>query len=180
MSVPAKLGDPVPLVMILEDGNEAQYPEAEIYEAGAVVPTETVSLIHRAKGRYEGTWTPAMVGTYSAHFFVYSDAGRTVENIMYVRAVEQIFVTQSDVDDLAAAIVRLLGLNHENAFIDNTAFDTFGQLTGARIRLFDSKDHVDLATDGGSETLGLIATYTMSADYEGAGRLKSYRYALVP
>lgn len=180
MSVPAKVGDPVPLVMILEDGNENQHPQAEIYAAGATVPTATVDLPHKVKGRYEGSWTPSVVGPFSAVFITYSDAAHTIENIVYVRAVEQIFVTQSDVDDLAAAVVRLLGLNHENAFIDNTDFDVMNQLIYCRIRLFDSKTNAENATDGGSETTGLIATYTMEAEHEGAGKLKTYRYVKEP
>ena len=176
MSVPAKVGEFVSLVMILEDGIENQYPQAEIYAPGDIVPIVTIDLSHIVKGRYEGSWTPSTVGTYSAHFFVYSDITHTIENIVYVRAIEQIFVTNSDVDDLAAAVVRLLGLNHENAFIDNTSFDAMSQLIGCRIRLYDSKVNAEAAQDGDNYTTGLIATYTMEAEHEGAGKLKTYRY----
>lgn len=180
MSVPAKVGESIPLVMILEDGNEAQYPQAEIYAPGGVTPLAVLDLEHRVKGRYEGSWTPASVGPFAAHFFVYADAGHTVENITYVRAVEQIFVSHSDIDDLAAAVVRLLGLNHENAFIDNTVFDVMNQLIGCRIRLFDSKTNAEAAQDGDAYVTGLIATYTMEAVHEGAGKLKTYRYVKNP
>jgi hypothetical protein len=176
--------------MILEDGNEAQHPQAEIYAPSGISPVATLDLPHMAKGRYEGSWTPTSVGPFSALFITYSDVGHTIENIVYVRGVEQIFVSQSDVDDLAAAIVRLLGLNHENAFIDNTEFDEFGQLISARIRIFDSKTNAEAAQDGDVPpvgTTGLIATYTMEADYEseitGTGtivKIKSYRYVLNP
>lgn len=176
MSVPGKVGVSLPLVMILTDGNEAQKPQAEIYAPGGTTPLATIDLEHRAKGRYEGEWTPPSSGPFAAHFFVYSDAGHTIENIVYERAVEQIFVSQSDVDDLAAAVIRLLGLNHENAFIDNTEFDLFGQLIGCRIRLYDSRANAELAQDGDSYATGLIATYTMEAVHEGAGKLKTYRY----
>jgi len=176
MSVNGKVGSPVQIVMILEDGVENHYPQAEIYDAGGTVPLSVVDLEHKAKGRYEGSWTPSSVGTYSSHFFVYTDIAHTVESIAYFREVEQIFVTSSDVDDLAAAILRVLGLSHENAFIDNTNFSANGQLISARIRIFDSKANAELATDGGTETTGLVATYSMTADYEGLGRLKSYRY----
>ena len=162
--------------MILEDGNETQFPQAEIYAPGGTTPVVTLDLDHKAKGRYEANWTPSSVGPFSAHFFVYSDAGHSIENIIYVRAVEQIFVSQTDVDDLAAAVVRLLGLNHENAFIDNTEFDAMSQLIACRIRLFDSKANAEAAADGDSYNTGLIATYTMEAVHEGAGKLKSYRY----
>lgn len=180
MSVPGKVGVSVPLVMILEDGNEGQHPQAEIYAPGGTVPVATVDLPHKVKGRYEGSWTPTSTGPFAAHFFVYSDAAHTIENIVYIRAIEQIFVAQSDVDDLAAAVVRLLGLNHENAFIDNTEFDMFSQLIGCRIRLYDSKANAELAQDGDSYATGLVATYTMEAVHEGAGKLKTYRYVKNP
>ena len=165
--------------MILEDGNELQNPQAEIYAPGGTTPIATVDLPHKAKGRYEGSWTPSSVGPFSALFITYSDSGHTIENIVYVRAVEQVFVTESDVDDLAAAIVRLLGLNHENAFIDNTDFDLTGQLISCRIRIYDSKINTEAAQDGDvppAGTTGLLAPYNMSADYEGSCMLKSYRY----
>jgi hypothetical protein len=176
MSHPGKVNSPVRLIVNLDDGAENQYPQAEINAYGGTTPLAIVDLEHRAKGRYEGSWTPISTGNYSAQFFIYSDGAHTIQNIAYTQELEQLFITSSDVDDLATAIIRLLGLNHENAFIDNTDFDAFGQLTSARIRLFDSKANAQLATDGGSETTGLIAVYTMSADYEGAGRMKSYRY----
>ena len=176
MSVPAKVGVPFPIVMILTDGNEAHYPQAEIYEPGGAAPIATIDLPHKAKGRYEGSWTPSSVGAYAAHFFVYSDDTHTVESIVYERAIEQIFVTQSDVDDLAAAVVRLLGLNRENSFIDNTEFDAFGQLINCRIRLYDSKANAETAQDGDSYATGLVATYSMEAVHEGAGKLKTFRY----
>lgn len=175
MSVPAKVGDAVPLVMILEDGNELQHPQAEIYEPGGTSPVATVDLSHKVKGRYEGSWTPSAVGAFSAQFFVYSDVGHAIENIVYVRAVEQIFVTESDVDDLAAGIIRLLGLHRENVFIDNTEFDAMNQLIACRIRLFDSKANAEAAADGDGYTTGLIATYTMEAVHEGAGKMKTFR-----
>ena len=175
MSVPAKVGEPVPLIMILEDGNEDQYPQAEIYDAGGTTPIATVDLPHKAKGRYEGSWTPPSVGSFSALFLTYSDAAHTIENIVYVRAVDQIFATDSDVDDLAAGIIRLLGLHRENCFIDNTEFDLYSQLISCRIRIFDSKANAEAAQDGDSYSTGLIATYTMEAEHEAAGKMKSFR-----
>jgi len=180
MSVPAKVGVAVPLVMVLTDGNELQYPQAEIYAPGGTVPLSTIDIDHKVRGRYEGSWTPSAVGAFSAHFFVYADAPHSVENIVYERAVEQIFVTQSDVDDLAEAVIRLLGLNHENAFIDNTNFDVTNQLLSCRVRLFDSKANAEIAQDGDSYAVGLIATYTMEAVHEGVGKLKTYRYVKNP
>ena len=175
MSVPATVGTAVPIVMILEDGNVTQHPQAEVYAVGGVSPLATLDLVHTARGRYEASYTPAAVGVLSAVFIVYADVGHSIENIVYTREVEQIFVTQSGIDDLAAKLVRILGLVHENAFIDNTTHDPFGQLLTARVRLFDSKVNVEAATDGGSETTGLVATYQIETTYENECRMGTYR-----
>lgn len=175
MALPATVGTPVPIVMILEDGSETQYPQVELYAPGATVPLVVVDLPHKVKGRYEASWTPPSADVYSAHFFVYADAGHTIENIVYVRAIEQIVATNSSIDDLAAKIIRALGLLHENAFIDNTVHDALGSLVAARIRLFDSKANVEAATDGGSETTGLVATYEIETTYEADCRMGTYR-----
>lgn len=175
MSVAATVGQPVPIVMILEDGNEDQYPRAFVYEAGASVPLTTLNLSHKHLGRYEASWTPASPGTYAVTFITYSDAGRTIENIVYARAVEQVFATSESIDNLAAKIVRILGLVHENVFIDNTVHDAFGSLIAARIRIFDSKASVEAATDGGNEVAGLISTYEIETTYEVDCRMGTYR-----
>jgi len=174
MALPATVGDPVPIVLILEDGIETRYPQAEVYEPGGTVPIATVDLPHKAKGRYEGSWTPTAANIYTLHFFVYADAGHTIEDISYTRSVDQIAATDSNVDDLAAGIIRLLGLVHENIFIDKTVHDVNGQLLEARVRLFDSAANLPLVPDG-AETVGLIATYLMKTTYESVGQMESYR-----
>lgn len=76
---------------------------------------------------------------------------------------------------------RILGLSHENSFIDNAEYmeiATVPYMISARIRIFDSKIHTEAATDGGTETEGLVATYTVSAEYEGDGTMKQYRMVL--
>jgi hypothetical protein len=80
-----------------------------------------------------------------------------------------------DLVAITTQIIRVLGLTHENAFIDNTIYDDFGQVTSSRIRIYNSKANTEAATDGGSGTTGLIATYTMTTVYEAKGRVKSYR-----
>jgi len=175
MALPATVGTAVPIALILEDGNELQFPQAEIYAQGATTPTATIDLGHKARGSYEADWTPIVVGTYRAVFITYADAGHTIENIVYSRAIEQVFVTVDSIDDLSAKIVRILGLVHENAFIDNTVHDAFGSLVAARVRLFDTKANVEAATDGGSETTGLLSTYEIESTFEANCRLGSYR-----
>ena len=175
MSAVYSVGDTVPLAMLLEDGNESQFPQAEIYAAGGTTPLTTLDLVHKARGRYEANYLLDTAGVFTAVFITYADSGHTVENISYSREQEQLVVTQYGIDDLAIKLIRVLGLVHENAFIDNTVHDPFGQLVAARVRIFDSKEHCEAATDGGSETLGLIATYEIATTYESQGRMGTYR-----
>lgn len=82
-------------------------------------------------------------------------------------------------DSFGAAIQRLLGLSHENAFIDNTDYDSDSQLLSARVRIFDSAANCDAATDGGDETTGLITSYNISTTYGDVGEFSAFKQVLV-
>ncbi|MHA2334285.1 MAG: hypothetical protein ACXAEU_19815 [Candidatus Hodarchaeales archaeon] len=175
MSIPATVGNSVVLAMIIDGGVTGLFPQAEIYDGNSL--EATIDLTDLGQGRYEGQWIPLSVGTYTTVFNVYQNNLHTVEltPLMVSREIEQIFVTSSSVDNLAESIARILGLMKENAFIDNTVYDVNSMLLSARVRIFNTKINAQAATDGGSETTGLIATYTMEATYEGSGRMKQYR-----
>lgn len=83
--------------------------------------------------------------------------------------------TGGQIQSIKDDIKRLLGLDHENIFIDNTAYDADEQLVSARVRLFDSKAHCDAATDGGSETAGLIATYALTTNWEAVNKFRIFK-----
>lgn len=173
MSIPATVNNAVTLAMVLENGATGLFPQAEIYDGNTL--EDTIDLVDLGKGRYEGSWTPTAVGIYSALFSVYSDAGHTVEltPLIYSREIEQIFVTQSGVDDLAAQIVRLLGLNLENTRIDKCTYDSNQMLLTARLRVFDSKANALASTDGGVGEAGTIAEYNIDSTHFGPNRLKT-------
>jgi len=175
MSIPAKVSEAVTLVLVTPDGNTSVYPQAEIYASGGIVPLATIGLAHKAKGRYEATWTPTTVGAYTAHFIIYADAGHSVEFVIYSREAEQIFVTASDVDDLASEIVRLLGLNLENTFIDSTNYDSDSMLLTGRLRVFDTKANAQAATEGGVGEPGTVAEYTVESTHFGPNQLRTMR-----
>lgn len=61
---------------------------------------------------------------------------------------------------LDALVKRILGLEQENFFIDNTTY-TDGYMTGARIRIYSVAGSVGTASD-------VIATYTVTATYTGS------------
>jgi len=71
---------------------------------------------------------------------------------------------QGDISVVQGDLSRVLGLLHENTIIDNQQYDTFKQVTYARIRVFDSPGNVP-ATPGGDETTGLLYVYEMRAEY---------------
>lgn len=82
---------------------------------------------------------------------------------------------EDHLDILQELVLRALGLVHENIFIDNTTYDDDSQLLTSRVRIFDSKANCDLATDGGSETDGLLATYTQTTDWDTINQFRYYR-----
>ena len=173
MSIPATVNEAVKLAMVLENGTTGLYPQAEIYDGATL--EDTVDLVDLGKGRYEGSWVPTAVGTFSALFSVYSDVAHTVEltPLIYSREIEQIFVMQSNVDDLAAQIIRLLGLNLENTRIDRCVYDSSKMLKSARLRVFDTKANTLASTEGGDGEAGTIAEYTLGALHYGPNQLRT-------
>jgi hypothetical protein len=89
--------------------------------------------------------------------------------------------TNTKITAMVAQFLRLLGLMQENQITDNTGHDAQDRLTSSRVRLFDSKANVP-GTPDGSETTGLIATYTMTATYEAGGgdKMESFSMVLEP
>lgn len=67
---------------------------------------------------------------------------------------------------MKADLSRVLGLLHRNAILDQQTYDSHGQLTSARLRVFDSPANVP-STPGGSETVGLLQQYSIAATYGG-------------
>lgn len=90
-------GEPVPLVVLLEDGASSMYPLASVYRNGTL--EASVSLTHQSLGRYRGTWNPATTGFYDVLYRVYTDPSMTLEGD-YGRQVE----AWRGIADLAAPI----------------------------------------------------------------------------
>lgn len=67
---------------------------------------------------------------------------------------------------MQADLARVMGLLHRNAILDLQTYDGFGQLTSARLRVFDSPANVP-TTPGGNETVGLTQKYDIAATYAG-------------
>lgn len=84
-------------------------------------------------------------------------------------------VITGDLTDVYDMLRRVLGLSQENIFIDNTVFGPNGQLIQSRVRIFDTEANCNAATDGGSETTGLLATYNQTTVWEAVNQFKTYR-----
>ena len=178
----AILNIPFWLNLFIEDGNIALYPIATIYFENNSLPVAIMDLTHSKDGNYFVSWTPTILGQYSVIYKIYIDEGHTIPAIQYGRSIDNIIVTEHNVDTgyngIVSMLARNLGLSNENAVIDNTSYDACNQLIGARIRCYDSQINANLATPGGSEAQGLIASYTVNATYNGTGLMEFMRTVL--
>ena len=84
-----KVGEAVPVALQIADGNEAQFPRAEIRDNGGTLLT-TLNLDHEASGLYVPS-TPYLMPDVlfiKVTYIVYSDAGHTTESTLYLRDVD--------------------------------------------------------------------------------------------
>jgi hypothetical protein len=116
-------------------------------------------------GEYKVTFTPDTLGYWKVEIF------SSYSEDYYITEVEVSTATLASIDE---NLSRILGLLHYNALLDNQQYDEYGQLTLARLRVFDTEGHVPSAP-GGNETVGLRHQYRIEAEYDGAGIVKLYR-----
>jgi hypothetical protein len=119
----------------------------------------TITEISGTPGEYRVEWTPpfGIFGTYEIQILV--NYNKEIWHGRYA-------VVGSSGD-------RILGLLHENAIVDNQAYDALDQLVSARVRVFSRSDYVPTAA-GGNETLGLKYEYQVEAEYNGLNKLTKY------
>jgi len=96
-------------------------------------------------------------------------AGFTFENHI---VTNEIFIPQPQPDPVIVGpqsvmgqLELIKGLLHHNGIVDNQTYNEAGQLTSARIRVFDVPANVP-STPGGSETSGLIIEYFAESEYD--------------
>ena len=161
----ATLGEPIPLQVLLPDGQEGLYVIATVSTAQGALVAE-FSLEHQVKGLYSYGWTPTAEGYYSIIYDVYMDQALQEPAGVYDRDGEQVEVTSEKTN-----LTRLLGLQHENSVVDQQTYSPTGKLLTARVRAYDSTLHAAL-----SGTEGLRYTWTMQAQYNPAtDQLENYR-----
>jgi len=100
------------------------------------------------------------------------DAGKTYSKATdSLEAISDALSSSSSATSVAFAqmqadLARALGLLHRNAILDLQTYDSNGQLTSARLRVFDSPANVP-STPGGNESIGLLQKYEIAATYVG-------------
>ena len=108
-----------------------------------------------------------------------SGAVTIVNNTSYQGVADSVFEesisSHVNAGTFGLLLQKVLGLSQENIFIDNTVYDDDGQLVSSRVRVFDTKAHCDAASDGGSETTGLIATYDQTTVWEAVNQFMTYK-----
>jgi hypothetical protein len=127
---------------------------------GSEVSSSTlVNIIELGFGHYRASFTPNNIGMWmlSIYHNTHFPAGKT----------GSIQVFNNDFDTMTTLITRILGLTQENFYIDNTAYDSFSNMTDSRIRIYNSASNVGTSS-------GVIATYVMIAIYDSEGNMTSY------
>ena len=154
----------LPLAALVTDNNSGLFCEARIYDGSGSFITN-IDLTYQTDGLYVGSWIPSVEGYYTAVYSFFYDAAKTVAaDDEYPKAAEQIEVTADKTN-----LLRILGLLHENAVLDQTTYNSEGNLLTGRLRVYDTKAN---ATAAG--TAGLLFSYTIEATYN-AGLLQTYK-----
>jgi len=100
-------------------------------------------------GSYKYTFTPNLNGVWYVVVThpIYFPWGKT----------DDVKVDEGSQTQIYEAVIRTLGLSHENFYIDNASYGEHGSLTSARVRIYSNKNSV------GSD-LDVIETYLITAD----------------
>ena len=157
----ATTNEDIPLQVLAADGNTGLFAKVDLYRGGVIV--DTLPLPHIGSGLYGTTYHPTQDGYLSAVYVLFYDAGMTVE-ADYDRESETIEVCKDKTN-----LVRILGLLHHNAVLDQQVYNAENHLVSARLRAYDSREHADL-----SGLTGLLFTWLVSAVYT-AGRATDFR-----
>jgi hypothetical protein len=91
--IQTKVGDPIQLNAVLEDGDVSKFPQAILKDAdGTPLGASPVDLTHSGNGHYEND-AILMPATQQVHatYIIYDDAAHTVESYTHLRG-EDVFV----------------------------------------------------------------------------------------
>ena len=76
------------------------------------------------------------------------------------------------VNEINNDLKRVLGLMHENIFIDQTVYDEHGNMSSARVRIYSNSSSVGSAND-------VIGTYTITSSSSETGKFDQWKQVKV-
>jgi hypothetical protein len=170
----ATVNEAVTLSILASDGRTDLFGQARVYNAsGSLV--STVNLNHVAEGLYSINYTPTTEGYFNVIYQLYFDAGRTVD-AGYDHQGETL-----DVNSFRTNILRVLGLLHENAVVDQQTYDGDGNLLTARIRSYNNSTNASNASavSPAAYNTGLLFTWQVDAAWA-SGEAVKYTIVRVP
>lgn len=131
-------------------------------EVSSVVGDGFVEL---GNGNYKYLFTPNLTGTWYVMLTdtLYFPWGKT----------DDIQVFNSDIDDIYDNVIKTLGLVHNNMQIDEATYDEFGNMIGARVRIYS--DAVSVGTNS-----NVIETYRIEADGTECGKFTYWKQVVSP
>ena len=94
------------------------------------------------------------------------DIAEVNANVLEVNT--NVLAVSASLVDVSNDIKRLLGLVHENIFIDNPVYSGDGDLTSARLRIYSNPASVGTIND-------VIGTYTISAPTSAPGQFTTWK-----
>jgi hypothetical protein len=155
------------------------------WEGTGFVPTPTwhplveVDLVNNP-GVYTYIFDQALVGLENTYLVYFKNPTPPVSFCVEVHQVtNEIYIPHTQPDPLIVGSQTVMGqleivkgLLHHNSMVDNQTFDN-GQLTSARVRMFDLPNHVP-AAPGGSEVLGRLAEFQITSEYDTQGMNKKF------
>lgn len=157
----ATLNEAVPIQVLASDGKTDLFAQAVVYRGAAILAT--ISLLHLDSGLYGSSYTPTAEGYLSVVYKFFYDAARSV--VADYEFESELVEVSSDKTN----ILRLLGLMHHKAILDQQTYDPAGNLVSARLRAYDSQTNAD-----SNGVTGLLFTWRVAAVYTG-GRVSDFR-----
>jgi hypothetical protein len=133
-----------------------------VYDPSATEVTISVdgSFTELGNGSYKYTFTPNDNGTWYVVVThpTYFPWGKT----------DDVQVYDNDISAIYNDVVKTLGLVHHNFYIDDATYDDFGNMVGARVRIYNSASNV-------GTNAGVIETYRIEADAQACGQFTYWK-----
>ena len=135
---------------------------AYIYDPNGINVTGSVNpfFTELGDGNYKLTFTPNANGVWYVNVThpEYFPWGKN----------DDVYVDTSDLSGIYEIVRRTLGLVHHNMYIDDATYDEYGNMIGARVRIYDNASNV-------GTNAGVVETYRIEADSEACGQFTYWK-----